>query len=377
MEKAITACGKCGGLLNGAMKFCPSCGKRISAGRSPRWYAAVASAALGLFAVSFGLQTVIRGDRVPPKIAQPSEDQSSSMEQDVSDPQIVAMRGELEKSPEDLTKLRIFAGILGDKLRSNPGAAPSLVFEAIDIFGRILRLEPNDPTALVMMADVSFDQRAFTKALDFYERYLKIEGDDLGARARYASTLTFLGRYDQSISELNSVLKADPKNFPAMAYLAITYAQRGDVPKAKQVGSTALSLAPSDEARARFSAFVSSLDAAHADSVASDSPQRGAPGASSQEPESSAGGVSGFIQAIKQNPVAGPKFVRYEQTDGKTLQLVFRAFPMNQMPPFAKEKFFGSLRTAAKNNNLTGVERLVFVDELTDSEMETVVLAAQ
>jgi hypothetical protein len=50
---------------------------------------------------------------------------------------------------------------------------------------------------------------------------------------------------------------------------------------------------------------------------------------------------------------------------------------MNQMPPFAKEKFFGSLRTAAKNNNLTGVERLVFVDELTDSEMETVVLAAQ
>jgi len=375
MEKAITACGKCGGSLGAAMQFCPACGKRISVGRSSSWYAAVATATLGLFALTFGLQTIVRGNRVPPKVTQGSEEQGNSIAQEVNDPQIVAMRKELEKSPEDLTKLRIFAGILGDKLRNNPSAAPALVFEAIDVFGRILRQEPQDPTALVMMADVSFDQRAFTKALDFYERYLKIEGDDLGARARYASTLTFLGRYDQSISELNTVLKADPRNFPAMAYLAITYAQRGDVPKAKEVGSTALSLAPSDEARARFSAFVSSLQASEGAPVASDSPQRGVTAGVSQALDGAAGGITGFIAAIKQNPVAGPKFIRHEQAQDGTLQLVFRSFPMNQMPPFAKEKFFGSLRTAAKNNHLTEINKLIFIDEQTSSEMESVSLS--
>jgi len=285
----------------------------------------------------------------------------------VSDePKLLAMQKEVEKSPDDLSKLKVYAGMLGDKLRANPAAPPALVFEAIDVLGKILKAEPNDPGALVMMADVSFDQRAFTKALDFYERYLKIDPTDLGARSRYASTLTFLGRYNDSIGELNSVLKQDPKNFPAMAYLAITYAQSGDVPKAKQMGSTALQLAPSEEARARFSAFVSSLDSVEKDE---------GPVTTAQVASGSTGaGIDGFIASIKANPVAGPKFVRYEAGDSGVLKLVFRSFPMSQMPPFAKEKFFGGIKTAAKQNGLENISRVSFIDEATSSEMESVSL---
>ncbi len=311
-----------------------------------------------VFGASFGLRALVKGDRVMPAPARGNTVVAQN-ETQREDPQLVAMRKEVEASPEDLSKLRVFAGMLGDKLRSNPSAPPELVFEAIDTLGKILKAQPNDPGALVMMADVSFDQKAFTKALDFYERYLKIDGDDLGARSRYASTLTFLGRYDDSIKELGRVLAKDPKNFPAMAYLSITYAQRGDLSKAKELAVSALSFAPSDDARARFSAFVASLD-------------QTAPGAPSGSTESGKpeSGIDGFVGVVRANPVAGPKFVRADQDQPGLLKLVFNNFPMAQMPPFAKEKFFSGLKSAAAKNGLADVKALLFIDAQTGQEME-------
>jgi tetratricopeptide (TPR) repeat protein len=281
------------------------------------------------------------------------------------------MRQEVEKDPEDLSKLKVFAGMLGDALRSNPSAAPGLVFEAIDVFGRILQREPNDPGALVMMADVSFDQRAFTKALDFYERYLKVDPNDLGARSRYASTLTFLGRYDDSIRELESVLKTEPKNFPAMAYLAITYAQKGDISKAKKVGGDALAVAPSEDARARFSSFVSSLDAPQADVVQpkAESANNGVAIGGAASPS-----MASLESVLKANPVAGPKFVSARQSGESRLELVYRDFPMAQMPPFAKEKFLSGVKAAIAQNKLSHIQEVVFIDMATGSAMEIVKL---
>ena len=200
---------------------------------------------------------------------------------------------------------------------------------------------------------------------------MKLEPTDQGARTRYASTLTFLGDFDTSISELNSVLKQDPKNFPAMAYLSITYAQRGDIPKARELGSAALNLAPSDEAKARFSAFMTSLDG---QTVTSTSPSRGnvAPPPSDAAPVVT--GVEGFVAKVKANPVAGPKFVGHEEVKGN-LQLTFKDFPMSQMPPFAKEKFFGSLRKAAQEANISSVTTISFIDLATGKTMEQIALA--
>jgi tetratricopeptide (TPR) repeat protein len=286
--------------------------------------------------------------------------QSLGAGKSAEDPQLAAMRTKVQQSPDDMTALKVFAGMLGDSLRSNPSAPPELVFEAIDVFGKILQKEPNDPAALVMMADVSFDQRAFTKALDFYERYLKIDSEDLGARSRYASTLTFLGRYDDSIRELDSVLKKDPKNFPAMAYLAITYAQKGDVSTAKKIGGSALQMAPSEDARARFSSFVASLDGAAATSDGS---------AVNAKPAST--GLSGLEQSLRANPVAGPKFVKADLGAAGTLTLVYRDFPMSQMPPFAKEKFLSGVKAALVQNKLQAVTKVEFTEATTGAEMES------
>lgn len=308
---------------------------------------------------------------IPPKPHLDMEHHSEMPEQEASeDPQLAVLRESIEKEPQNLEKLKMLAGMLGDKLRENPGVGGPVVFEAIDVLSRILAIEPNDPGALVMMADVSFDQRAFTKAKEFYEKYLKLEPTNLGARSRYASALTFLGEYDNSIKELDSVLKEDPKNFPAMAYLAITYAQRGDLGKAKELGTTALSLAPSDEARARFSAFVTSLNG---DGAAGSS----APSASQPSPATvpAQSGIEGFSAMIKANPVAGPKFARAELGKSGEMKVFFRNFPMGQMPPFAKEKFFGTVRAAINSAKLEGVSKISFIDDATGATMEEIPVA--
>ena len=369
MSLNITACRKCGVSVTESMRFCSQCGTKL-AGIHRSFLLTMGVAAGALFSGVYGLQRYLQP---PQQLALASQHSEAPAQADVHDPQVDALRLEVEKDPQNMEKLKMFAGILGDKLRNNPQAPPALVFEAIDVLGKILVISPNDPGALVMMADVSFDQRAFTKAQDFYERYLKLEPGNLGARARYASTLTFLGPYDKSFKELNAVLKTDPKNFPAMAYLSITYAQSGDLVKAKEFGSTALNLAPSDEAKARFSAFMNTLEGG-AGGAQSSSPARGNVPVKSAETMGAPSGVVGFISTIRANPVAGPKFVRYEDKKPGVLRLFFREFPMGQMPPFAKEKFFGSLRQAAKASKIDGIRSIVFIDDATENEMEVISL---
>lgn len=368
MSLNITACARCSGPVSESMRYCPSCGKRL-AKRGSKFPLVMALTTVALFGVGFGLQSYL----IPPKSAQMGKQHSEvPATQPSDDPQVALLREQLEKDPQNIEKLKMMAGILGDQLRENPQASNTTVFEAIDVLSRILALQPNDPGALVMMADVSFDQKAFTKAQEFYERYLKLEPDNLGARARYASTLTFLGEFDKSISELNSVLKKDPKNFPAMAYLAITYAQQGNIPKAKELGSEALNVAPSDEARARFSAFVTSLNG---EAPTSTSPARGnLPAPASQPATVQMTGIEGFVSQVKSNPVAGPKFIGHEESKGD-LKLTFKDFPMSQMPPFAKEKFFGSLRKAAESAKISQVKTISFVDLASGKVMDQMTLA--
>jgi hypothetical protein len=77
---------------------------------------------------------------------------------------------------------------------------------------------------------------------------------------------------------------------------------------------------------------------------------------------------------VKANPVAGPKFVGHEEVKGD-LRLTFKDFPMAQMPPFAKEKFFGSLKKAAEEAKISSVKTISFIDLASGTSMEQITLA--
>jgi len=389
---SITTCYRCEKAAGPGERFCSACGANLFAtpwtSSFRRWSwkqrGILLAFTAGAFFSAYGIQNHVhskRGEVKPTVKYKPPEDNgaledkgdsragqrstAASIDELEGDPQLKALKADLEKDPQDMKRLKAVAVRMGDLLRENTGAPSDFVFEAIDIFGRILKIEPNDPDGLVMMADVSFDQRAFAKALEFYERYLRVEPTDLGARSRYASTLTFLGRFDDSIKELQSVIDKDQKNFPAMAYLAITYAQKGDVAKAKEVGQKALDVAPSDEARQRFTGFMRSLDGE------SQGKMEGVQRAGGPSVGATTDGANAVVNAVRTNPVAGTKFVRADDKDPTVLKLYFKDFPMQAMPPFAKQKFFSGLQDRVRQAKLTELRRIDFIDADTGQPLDT------
>jgi len=193
--------------------------------------------------------------------------------------------------------------------------------------------------------------------------------EDNDARARYGSSLAFIGKFDSAFEELQTVLSADPDNFHAHAYMAIAYTQMGDNKLALSSGERALELAPTEEARARFSAFYKEIQEKDIQ-VKQPEPLPGTTrGTPSLPPQ-----FAKVVKFVRGNPVAGPKLVGSEVGEAGVLMLFFRSFPMDQMPPFVKDKFLTSISDKIKSEKLAKVKSVRFLDRESGKEMERIEL---
>ena len=349
-------CTSCGASLPPQARFCAQCGMNLDrVAKHPisvKHLFLVALTALVLWGFSWSLGTGLAGTK--PTAA--FQGDASGAEAEYHDPVVDNLRGNLKAAPKDMKALESLAEALLAKIRGNENPPSNLVFESIEVLGEILKLDPKHKEALISMADLSFSQQAFPKALEFYKRYLELAPDDLSAKAKYASSLTFVGNFKEAIKELDYVISKDPKNFHALAYLSITYAQMGDKTKALQAGEKALTLAPDEEAKKRFLNFIDSLKA---------QPQTGEVLSDEQS----------IVQAIRNNPVAGPKFVDFKRQSEDTLVLYLKDFPMQAMPPFAKEKFFSGLKASVPVGAQSKIKTIVFADKESGQVMDKLELA--
>lgn len=345
-------CSGCRAELQPHFQFCPSCG----AAKSPairarriqisfRQVAAAAAIGGALWSAAYFTQSSLVGGRPTQQFHQ-----ANHPTQQAQDPAIEKLRAAVDSNPTDVNALRVLVGALVERARNENPPRQEHLLELIDALSQLLARDPKDAQALLIMAEVSFEQQLFDKAVVYYQRYLAIQTDDDDARARYASALTFLGKFTESEKTLREILARNPKSFPALAYLAVTAAQQGNKKSAREAGARAIAVAPSKEARDQIDAFLARLEnkpleAAQKSQKSSLSPATN--GASAQ-----------IIEAIRTNPVAGPKFVDGEERDG-VLTIRMRQFPMSAMPPFAREKFLGSIRSAAPAGTILEVR---FVD---------------
>jgi tetratricopeptide (TPR) repeat protein len=267
--------------------------------------------------------------------------------QAVEDPELNPLRKAAEANPDSLPALRSFADALVNKIRSSEKPQTELLFEAMEVLSKILSINPQEPQALLALADISFNQQVFDKSVGYYERYLKLAPGDHAVRARMASGLTFLGKADEALKELKSILSEDPKNFHALAYTSITYAQMGNKKEATTWGEKAVAAAPTEEAKARFGEFLSSVKGGLQN-------QTSAPTQAASSP------YAAFETYIRTNPIAGPKYVRMEATSS-VISLYFKEFPMSAMPDFAKQKFMGGIKAKLAELSLK-INQVRFLD---------------
>ncbi|NDC38256.1 MAG: zinc-ribbon domain-containing protein [Proteobacteria bacterium] len=383
----LNFCPHCGAKLPGQANFCPGCGAQLGALASvaqggqtvqpvssftTKHYLIILLLAVGIWIPIWFIQDARSGKKPTQTFEQTSMAQTQPADLGAD---IQRLTTAAKAAPQDYEAQQALAAALVNKLQDSERPSNDLIFAAMEAVGNVLKLKPDDANALIAMADISFNQQVFNKAADYYARYLGVQPNDNDARARYASALSFSGKFDDAIKELKGVLKKDPKNFHASAYLAITYAQMGKQPEAITAGEQALTLAPNEEARARFTNFLDEVKrpakpAAQGEPAPDAANVRGnTTAALSQSP--AATGTSGnaaevLANVVRANSVAGPKFVEAKDQGQGVIALYFKEFPMEGMPPFVKDKFVNGIKLKAMDLN---VSTLLFIDKDSGTEM--------
>lgn len=354
-------------------KFCAMCGTSIATGRgnnggasqvlSAKHWAIIFGLALAIFVPTVFFTDWKTGKVPPPMGGSIGGEAGSTSEEPFNLPiKYKAVQDAALKAPNDLKLQNEYAAVLVGLIREQEEPPQGLILEAVEQLSKILAINPLEPDALLSLADISFNQQIFSKAAGLYERFLALRPNDEEVRTRYGSSLMFQGEFDKSIEQQKMVLKKNPKSFQATAYLAIAIGQKGDVAAARTTAKRALELAPNDEAKKRLQAFIDSLDKKPAGLKPDEAQPRQETGAVAPVDA----GATSLEAALRNNPVAGRKFGSLT-ISGDTATVKMVDFPMQGMPPFAKDKFYSSLADAAKSS---GVKTIIFVDSATGNEMD-------
>jgi tetratricopeptide (TPR) repeat protein len=280
--------------------------------------------------------------------------------------------------------------------------------KAEDAYGHVLKLEPDDLDALRGIGDIDYDKQHYDEAIAAYEHFLKKKPDDPEVRTDLGTMYLYTGNADQAVVQYKKALASKPDFFQAYYNMGIAYAKEDKIPEAKAAFDKSLKLAPDDTARAQVKDLIAKLSgkpgaastqvaSAETSAVPAPAPSPAAvasasgasPSPSAASPAATPSGAStplakpsteNFQRAIEKMvhdlPIAGPKVSSVQWPDKLKAKVMMDKFPMDQMPPFAKNKFITDLKlgidSAKKDNQISANVELDIVDSASGRVMETV-----
>jgi tetratricopeptide (TPR) repeat protein len=270
--------------------------------------------------------------------------------------------------------------------------------KAEEAFGHVLKLEPDNLDALRGVGDIDYDKQRYDEAIAAYEHYLKKKPDDPEVRTDLGTMYLYTGNADQAVVQYKKAIAAKPGFFAGYLNMGIAYAQQNKAEDAAATLKQALALAPDDTSRAQVKDLIAklsgappanaSMQAASAATSSSAGAGAGSPAASVATPAQAPGspavapaaGATDFHGAVDQMvrglPIAGPKVGSVQWPDQLKARVLMDSFPMDQMPPNAKEAFLAELKLkihkAKKDHNISSPVEVDFVDGASGRVMETV-----
>lgn len=383
-------CTHCGAGLLREARFCVECGEPLT-GAAPRVaspvalqrYAplfVVASVLIaGATAVIVGSQGAKEPPRVPPRNA-PAPRAEEPMPPghppialpDTARDILRKKAEEVAAHPDDVAArkqlglMQYRAGLIDAAYLSEAGKT----YEAI------LARDPSDVDALRALGDMAADGDQQQKALGYYDRFLKLKPDDPYVLTLVGNIQLAARNAAVAVKSYEAALAVDPMLFQAQVGLGFGYAATGDPGKALEALQKARGLATDDATRKQVDDILARVGA----------PRPAAAGAAPAAPASAAdaaaapgadGGFRPGVEAVfRSHPIVGPKLDRIDWADDRTVKVVLREFPMDQMPPFARDKFTERIKTGVRDNkaryNVTGSVTVQLVDSASGRVMDTV-----
>jgi len=116
--------------------------------------------------------------------------------------------------------------------------------QSIEIFARLVELEPDNPSFLTQLAAALSNKKRFNEAIPLLRKSLDIDPDHGGALINLGTIYVDLHDYDRAISVLERAKKQHPRNGPLLLSLAIAYNNCGDNELALEAAQLALRCDP-------------------------------------------------------------------------------------------------------------------------------------
>lgn len=276
---------------------------------------------------------------------------------------IEKMEKDAAAHPNDIATWNKLGGVVTRAAMFDPSYYP----KAAEAYGHVLKIDPDNLEALRGIGDVDYDTEKYDQAIAAYEHYLKKKPADPEVITDLGTMYLYTGNADQAIAQYRKALAIRPDMFQAYFNLGIAYAQQNKPSDAQAALKKAAELAPDDNARNQVKEVIAK--------IAGISPAGGpAPGAPSAATPSTFQGQ--IEQVVRDLPIAGPKVGAIQWPDKTTARVMMNNFPMDQMPPFAKDKFMNDLKSgidsAKKNYKISGKVEVDLVDSASGRVMETI-----
>lgn len=83
------------------------------------------------------------------------------------------------------------------------------------------RQNPQNPQALLRLANLLYDQRRFQEAAGWYEKALKLDPGDVNARTDLGTVYFNLGRPEDALGEYRRSLQSEPNHQPTLYNLIV------------------------------------------------------------------------------------------------------------------------------------------------------------
>ncbi len=234
---------------------------------------------------------------------------------------------------------------LGDVTLRAAAFDPSYYPRAADAYAHVLKLDPENLDALRGMGNIDFDQRKFDQAIAAYEHYLSHKPDDPDVRTDLGTMYLSTSNADQAVVQYRKVLAAHPQFFEAAFNLGVAYSQMNKPADAQTALQAALKIAPDADARTRVNQMIASMASAPPALSVSAAADSTPPAIASSNPPAAAGTFQQSIeQMLRGLPIAGPKVASLQWPSPTKTRVLMDNFPMDQMPPFAANKFMTDLK---------------------------------
>ena len=255
--------------------------------------------------------------------------------------------------------------------------------KASKAYAHVLKLDPDNSDALRGVGDIDYDQQHYDEAAAAYEHYLKKNPKDPEVITDLGTMYLYTNNADQAVMQYKKAIAIKPDMFQPYYNLGVAYGEQGDKGDAGIAFTKAISLAPDDDrkqqAQQAFAKYTG-MSADQATKIAATLPgsKSGAPSASKSTKTASSGGGfhASFEDMIRNIPFAGPKVSEVNWVEANKAAVMMDHFPMDQMPPFAKDKFLGDLKSgidsAKAANHITAPVQVDIVDAQTGRVLQSV-----